>query len=326
MDQRDAERSYGVAEADLTPAVGWNLPALRRAWNAAKDQVAPWWRECSKEAYNTGLDNLARALGNWRDSRRADGPAGGWVSPGSGPGGAPRRRCGSPPAPSASSPTAATSRCPAWDGSGCTSRPANSPAGWTTAPPGSCRPPCAARPAAGSCRFTCAVQRAERTPARPASVVGVDVGVTHLAVLSTGELCRQPAAPERPRPGGCGAWHARSHASSGPTGAPGSGRRTGGHRARTRPGPRARPGGQPAPRRPAQTHIAPGRRVRHDRGRRPERRRHGPQPPAGESHLPTAASARSAANSTTRPPGTAGGSSSPTAGTPPPKPVRPAAR
>jgi putative transposase len=33
----------------------WTLPALRRAWNQAKDTVAPWWAENSKESYNSGL-------------------------------------------------------------------------------------------------------------------------------------------------------------------------------------------------------------------------------------------------------------------------------
>src|SRR5262249_6683758 len=65
MDQRSAERSYGVAEELLTASVSWSLPALRRAWNAAKPEVAPWWREVSKEAFNTGLDALARGLKNW---------------------------------------------------------------------------------------------------------------------------------------------------------------------------------------------------------------------------------------------------------------------
>ena len=69
LDQRAAERSYGIESDALTPALGWNLPALRKAWNAAKDQVAPWWTQNSKEAYNTGLDALARALGNWNASR-----------------------------------------------------------------------------------------------------------------------------------------------------------------------------------------------------------------------------------------------------------------
>jgi putative transposase len=49
--------------------VPWTLPELRREWNRAKDDVAPWWRENSKEAYNSGLDALARALKNWNDSR-----------------------------------------------------------------------------------------------------------------------------------------------------------------------------------------------------------------------------------------------------------------
>jgi IS605 OrfB family transposase len=40
--------------------------------------------------------------------------------------------------------------------------------------------------------FTVEVERAEAAPARPDSVVGVDVGVRHLAVLSTGELVENP--------------------------------------------------------------------------------------------------------------------------------------
>jgi putative transposase len=49
--------------------VPWTLPAPRRDWNRAKDQVAPWWAENSKEAYSSGLDGLARALKNWADSK-----------------------------------------------------------------------------------------------------------------------------------------------------------------------------------------------------------------------------------------------------------------
>lgn len=70
LGQREAERSYGLGEDDLTPSVGWSLYALRKDWNAAKDTAAPWWREVSKEAFNTGLDQLARALKNWADSRK----------------------------------------------------------------------------------------------------------------------------------------------------------------------------------------------------------------------------------------------------------------
>jgi transposase len=69
LEQRAAERSYGIPDALLTPALGWTLPALRRVWNAVKDRVAPWWPQCSKEAFNTGLDALARGLKAWADSR-----------------------------------------------------------------------------------------------------------------------------------------------------------------------------------------------------------------------------------------------------------------
>jgi hypothetical protein len=52
------------------PVVNWSLYAMRKDWNQAKEQVALWWAECSKEAYNTGLDQLARGLKNWADSRK----------------------------------------------------------------------------------------------------------------------------------------------------------------------------------------------------------------------------------------------------------------
>src|SRR5262249_25954018 len=60
MDQRAAERTYAIADNQLTASVSWSLPALGKACNAAKHNVAPWWRECSKEAFNTGLHALAR--------------------------------------------------------------------------------------------------------------------------------------------------------------------------------------------------------------------------------------------------------------------------
>ncbi|HEX7323031.1 MAG TPA: IS607 family element RNA-guided endonuclease TnpB [Mycobacterium sp.] len=69
-DQRAAERSYGMPESELTPVLGWSLPALRKVWNQRKVVCAPWWGENSKEAYNTGLDGLARGLDAWSSSRR----------------------------------------------------------------------------------------------------------------------------------------------------------------------------------------------------------------------------------------------------------------
>jgi putative transposase len=79
LDQRAAERSYDIAEEALTPAQGWSLAALRKTWNQHKNTAAPWWEANSKEAYNTGLDGLARALQNWATSHsgaRAGAPMG----------------------------------------------------------------------------------------------------------------------------------------------------------------------------------------------------------------------------------------------------------
>ncbi|WP_051300008.1 IS607 family element RNA-guided endonuclease TnpB [Actinomadura rifamycini] len=80
QDQREAERSYGITGTDLTPSASWSPYTLRKAFNQVKDQVAPWWRECSKEAYNTGFAGAATALRNWDDSRkgRRKGPRAGF--------------------------------------------------------------------------------------------------------------------------------------------------------------------------------------------------------------------------------------------------------
>ncbi|WP_433520774.1 IS607 family element RNA-guided endonuclease TnpB [Nocardia pseudovaccinii] len=72
LDQRAAERSYGIADAELTPPVNWSAYGLRKRWNQTKDVVAPWWRENSKEAYSSGLANLAAGLSNWAKSRSGD--------------------------------------------------------------------------------------------------------------------------------------------------------------------------------------------------------------------------------------------------------------
>ena len=192
MDQRAAERTYGIAEAELTPAIGWNLPALRRAWNAAKPEVAPWWAECSKEAYNTGLDALARALGNWSDSRSGK-RAGRRV-------GFPRFRSKRRTTPSVRFTTGTIRVEP-------DRHHVTLPRLGTIKLHESTRK-LARRIEAGTARilsatvrreagrwfvaFTCEVHRADRVPHRPDVVVGVDVGVKHLAVLSTGELVANP--------------------------------------------------------------------------------------------------------------------------------------
>ncbi|GAC1580456.1 MAG: IS607 family element RNA-guided endonuclease TnpB [Candidatus Dormibacteria bacterium] len=50
--------------------VAWSQFAMRRQWNAAKQEAAAWWGVNSKEAYSDGFAALASALKNWSDGRR----------------------------------------------------------------------------------------------------------------------------------------------------------------------------------------------------------------------------------------------------------------
>jgi putative transposase len=58
------------------PPLAWDTYALRRQWNHAKQQVAPWWRACSKEAFSSGIADLVQGLRNWSDAKagRRGGP------------------------------------------------------------------------------------------------------------------------------------------------------------------------------------------------------------------------------------------------------------
>jgi putative transposase len=53
----------------LVQPLAWDLPTLRRGWNQAKAEVAPWWPCCSKEAYASGIADLVTGLNNWSASQ-----------------------------------------------------------------------------------------------------------------------------------------------------------------------------------------------------------------------------------------------------------------
>jgi putative transposase len=176
--------------------VPWTLRDLRWEWNRAKQQVAPWWAENSKEAYNSGLDALARALKNWADSRHG-------------------RRKGSPMGfPQRKNKRCARTTCRFTTGAIRVlpdRKHVQLPRIGIIRTHESTRK-LARRLEQGTARilaatisrradrwfvsFTVEVQRA--IPARNgrASVVGVDVGVRHLAVLSTGQTIVNPRALE----------------------------------------------------------------------------------------------------------------------------------
>jgi putative transposase len=51
------------------PPLPWDLYALRKRWNQAKGEVAPWWPSCSKEAFASGIADLVAALHAWSDAK-----------------------------------------------------------------------------------------------------------------------------------------------------------------------------------------------------------------------------------------------------------------
>jgi putative transposase len=64
-----------AADPAVAP-LAWSFYDLRRTWNQSKQEVAPWWRACSKEAYASGIADLVAALRNWSESKhgRRSGP------------------------------------------------------------------------------------------------------------------------------------------------------------------------------------------------------------------------------------------------------------
>ena len=76
---------------------GLSLPDLRRTWNEINTWVAPWWAECSKEAFNTGLASLRRRWATGTPHVPVPARAAGWAGPGP-RGSTAAGRPGSPPA------------------------------------------------------------------------------------------------------------------------------------------------------------------------------------------------------------------------------------
>jgi putative transposase len=83
LEQRYAERSYGIAETDLTPSLSWSKVSFINHMNAWKDGRAAdsrvnadgtrglaWRGEVSADVFETASVNAAQALKNWSDSRK----------------------------------------------------------------------------------------------------------------------------------------------------------------------------------------------------------------------------------------------------------------
>jgi putative transposase len=173
--------------------VPWRLFELRREWNQAKHMAAPWWRENSKEAYSSGLDGLARALKNWQDSRKGS-RRGSRIA-------FPRRKRKGKGTESCRFTTGAIridadrhhvtlprlGRIHTHESTRKLARRLEQ---------GSARIIAATITRRGGrwhVSFTCEVKRAIVPPRQPLAIIGVDVGIRHLAVLSDGRLIANPA-------------------------------------------------------------------------------------------------------------------------------------
>ena len=72
LSQRRNEREAGVPDESLTSPVSWSAYSLGKAWNDARDEAAPWWREVSMHAFRSGTASAAAALKNFSDSKKGD--------------------------------------------------------------------------------------------------------------------------------------------------------------------------------------------------------------------------------------------------------------
>jgi putative transposase len=68
LDTRQAERGRGVAAADLTKSLSWHPFTFTPLWTEMKNEVAPWNRNVSAHTVVSGISNTAGALTNWSNS------------------------------------------------------------------------------------------------------------------------------------------------------------------------------------------------------------------------------------------------------------------
>jgi putative transposase len=192
LGQRNAERTYGLGDGELTPPLNWSAYSLRKEWNQLKHVAAPWWSENSKEVYSSGFAHLAAALSNWNASAAG------------------RRRGAQMRFPRFKGKRAAQS-CRFTTGSRWLvdrdRRHVQLPTLGVIRTHESTRK-LARHVERGNARirsatvsfrggrwfvsFSVEITRTDVTPAQPGSVVGVDLGVKSLAVLSTGEIIPNP--------------------------------------------------------------------------------------------------------------------------------------
>ena len=72
LEVRAHERRRGVAEADLTKSLSWSPYSMTPLWNSMKDEVAPWHRDVTMHAFRSGVTNASAALKNFDKSKNEE--------------------------------------------------------------------------------------------------------------------------------------------------------------------------------------------------------------------------------------------------------------
>ena len=86
INQREAERSYGIAEDELTPALGWHKYSLEKTLREHREEWFPWHETIPSLVFDRQAHQLAAGLANWKTkrakfprSRRKHGPNAGLI-------------------------------------------------------------------------------------------------------------------------------------------------------------------------------------------------------------------------------------------------------
>jgi len=69
-EKRAEERRAGIDEAELTKSLSWSEYSMSPLWNSVKDEVAPWHLDITKHAFRSGVNNASAALKNFHESTK----------------------------------------------------------------------------------------------------------------------------------------------------------------------------------------------------------------------------------------------------------------
>ena len=83
LDQRAAERTYGIGEDQLTEPVDWSAFSLRRGWNEAKDSRRRGGRTIARRRTRPGWPTSPPCCTTGRPRAPVPALVPGWGSPGS---------------------------------------------------------------------------------------------------------------------------------------------------------------------------------------------------------------------------------------------------